>query len=65
MGPILVIAFLILSTLSSASSSQAVYDLVILNGRVIDPESRSDAVRNLGISNGTIKTAPTRFAGAR
>src|SRR5215467_9986679 len=56
MGPILVIAFLILSTLSSASSSQAVYDLVILNGRVIDPESRSDAVRNLGISNGTIKT---------
>lgn len=37
-------------------SSQAVYDLVILNGRVIDPESRSDAVRNLGISNGTIKT---------
>jgi N-acyl-D-aspartate/D-glutamate deacylase len=29
---------------------------VILNGRVIDPESRSDSVRNLGISNGTIKT---------
>jgi N-acyl-D-aspartate/D-glutamate deacylase len=47
---------LILGTLSSASSSQAVYDLVILNGRVIDPESRTDAVRNLGISNGTIKT---------
>jgi len=37
-------------------SSQAVYDLVILNGRVIDPESRSDSVRNLGISNGVIKT---------
>jgi len=47
---------LILGTLSSASSSQVVYDLVILNGRVIDPESRTDAVRNLGISNGTIKT---------
>jgi len=47
---------LILGTLSSASSSQAVYDLVILNGRVIDPESRTDAVRNLGISNGAIKT---------
>jgi len=29
---------------------------VILNGRVIDPESRTDAVRNLGISNGAIKT---------
>ena len=32
------------------------YDLVILNGRVIDPESRTDSVRNLGISNGKIKT---------
>ena len=37
-------------------SSQTVYDVVILNGRVIDPESRTDAVRNLGISNGTITT---------
>lgn len=52
----MVIALLILGALSSASSSQAVYDLVILNGRVIDPESRTDAVRNLGISNGSIKT---------
>lgn len=40
-------------------SSQAVYDLVILNGRVIDPESKTDAVRNLGISNGTVKTIST------
>jgi N-acyl-D-aspartate/D-glutamate deacylase len=40
----------------ASPSTQAVYDLVILNGRVIDPESRSDAVRNLGISNGAIKT---------
>ena len=38
------------------SSPQAAYDLVILNGRVIDPESKTDAVRNLGISHGTIKT---------
>jgi N-acyl-D-aspartate/D-glutamate deacylase len=29
---------------------------VILNGRVIDPESKTDAVRNLGISNGSIKS---------
>lgn len=50
------IALLILSALCSASSSRPVYDLVILNGRVIDPESRTDAVRNLGISNGTIET---------
>jgi N-acyl-D-aspartate/D-glutamate deacylase len=33
---------------------------VILNGRVIDPESRSDSIRNLGISNGTIKAITTR-----
>jgi N-acyl-D-aspartate/D-glutamate deacylase len=36
-------------------SSQAAYDLVILNGRVIDPESKTDAIRNLGISNGVIR----------
>ena len=41
------------------SSSQAPYDVVILNGRVIDPETRSDAVRNLGISNGVIKAIST------
>ena len=41
--------------MSAFSSPQASYDLVILNGKVIDPESRTEAVRNLGISNGTIK----------
>src|SRR4029079_1397106 len=46
---------LILLALVFPSGSQPTYDLVILNGRVIDPESRSDAIRNLGISNGTIK----------
>jgi len=30
------------------------YDLVILNGRVMDPESGLDAVRNVGIKDGTI-----------
>ncbi|MGH9966516.1 MAG: amidohydrolase family protein [Pyrinomonadaceae bacterium] len=39
----------------TASSGKEVYDLVILNGRVIDPESQLDALRNLGISGGTIK----------
>ena len=39
--------------------AQRSYDLVILNGRVIDPESKSDSVRNLGISNGTIKIIAT------
>src|ERR1044072_4020559 len=52
---------LIISALlmSAFSTPQASYDLVILNGRVIDPESRTDAARNLGISNGTIKEIST------
>ena len=53
LGLILIIAFALL--MPPVSSSQAAFDLVILNGRVIDPESRSDAIRNLGISNGAIK----------
>ena len=32
----------------------APYDLVVLNGRVIDPESNTDAVRHIGISKGSI-----------
>jgi N-acyl-D-aspartate/D-glutamate deacylase len=42
--------------MSVVRSSVEVYDLVILNGRVIDPESKTDSVRNVGISNGRIKT---------
>src|SRR5215471_9590906 len=34
---------------------QDTYDVVILNGRVIDPESKLDGIRNIGISNGVIK----------
>ena len=30
------------------------YDLVLLNGRVIDPETRLDAIRNIGINNNRI-----------
>ena len=62
-GPILLIGLLISASLSSGS--QAPFDLVILNGRVIDPESRSDAVRNLGISNGVIKAVSTRNLSGR
>ncbi|MBL0381381.1 MAG: amidohydrolase family protein [Desulfofustis sp. PB-SRB1] len=32
------------------------YDLVILNGRVMDPETNLDSVRNVGIKNGRITT---------
>src|ERR1039458_1975403 len=42
--------FLLLTPLSAQQ-----YDLVIRNGRVIDPESGLDAVRHLGISAGKIQ----------
>ena len=32
------------------------YDVVLTGGRVIDPESGLDAVRNIGISGGTVQT---------
>jgi len=55
---ILFVAILLLSSalfIAPVSSSSVSYDVVILNGRMIDPESRTDAIRNLGISNGAIK----------
>ena len=36
------------------ASAQAGYDMVIQNGRVMDPETGTDAVRNVGIRNGRI-----------
>src|ERR1044072_2300248 len=63
MKPILYLTLLFLVIIASIpfanSKAENSYDLVILNGRVIDPESRTDAVRNLGISNGTIKEIST------
>ena len=58
---IIVCALLANFTLPSSfvSSAEVVYEVVILNGRVIDPESRLDAVRNLGISRGTIRAINT------
>src|SRR5580658_7299224 len=36
------------------------YDVVILQGRVIDPETKRDAVRNVGIRNGRIAAVTER-----
>ncbi|HEV2835765.1 MAG TPA: amidohydrolase family protein, partial [Pyrinomonadaceae bacterium] len=47
---------LVVLVLLCVTASAEVYDLVILNGRVIDPESKTDRVRNLGISNGKIRS---------
>ena len=35
------------------------YDIVIRNGRVKDPETKLDAIRNVGIRNGKIATVTT------
>ncbi len=44
-----------LSGCGNAGSGAATYDLVIQNGRVMDPASGLDAVRSLGISGSTIR----------
>ncbi len=49
----------LITPLLGTSAANQVYDVVILNGRVIDPESRLDAVRNVGISGGIIKAITT------
>ncbi len=41
-------------TLSAQGRSSAVYDRVILGGRVMDPASQLDAVRHIGLQNGRI-----------
>ena len=38
----------------------AQYDLVIANGRVMDPESGLDAIRNVGVTNGKIAAISAR-----
>src|SRR5262245_6131949 len=56
--PTLLIGCLAIALTTSApfsSSANASYDIVILHGRVIDPESRLDAIRNIGINGSTIK----------
>lgn len=51
---------LLLLRFSLSSYSADDFDLVLANGRVIDPESGLDAVRHLGISNGTIQEIATQ-----
>jgi len=41
-------------TLLATSASAVTYDVVISNGRVMDPETKFDGVRNVGITNGKI-----------
>jgi len=51
----LVFALLVVCGIFAAIPAQAKdYDLVILNGRVMDPETNLDAVRNVGVKDGKI-----------
>ena len=51
----LTILVFILGYLSPLSANAAGFDTVILNGRVIDPETNTDQVLNIGISQGQIR----------
>ncbi len=52
--PITCIFALLLTALASVSALAADYDIVISGGRVMNPESGLDAVRNVGIRDGRI-----------
>lgn len=47
------------AVIGSATAAPPVYELVISQGRVMDPESGLDAVRNIGIAGGKIVTIST------
>ena len=47
------------SALSAQSTANAVYDRAILGGHVMDPASRLDAVRNIGLTGGRIAVITT------
>ena len=47
-------AFVLLALMPGVPTSAAEYDLVIKNGRMIDPETKLDAVRNVGIKDGSV-----------
>ena len=53
------------SCIKNDSSGKKDFDIVILNGRVIDPESDLDAIRNIGISNGSVRLITTREINGR
>ena len=53
-------AFMVsLAIASSAAAAEQTYDVAIVNGRVMDPESGLDAVRNVGLRAGKIETIST------
>src|SRR5690349_20447258 len=49
-----IVSLLLSIAVAAPARAQATYDLVVANGRVIDPESGLDAVRHVGITGGRI-----------
>ena len=52
---ILSVIALALASCTQPETSDGGYDVVVLGGRVMDPESGHDAVRNVGIRDGRIE----------
>src|SRR4051812_13961092 len=52
--PAILVGSIAVIACAAVRQDAAPYDVVIVNGRVIDPESGLDAVRNIGISGGKI-----------
>ena len=52
-------------TISAQTTTNAVYDRVILGGRVMDPASGLDATRNVGLRDGRIAAITTRAVRGR
>ncbi len=48
------------ATLSAQNTANTIYDRVILGGHVMDPESKLDAVRNIGLLDGRIAVVTTQ-----
>src|ERR1700676_4893009 len=60
------LTFLLLLALSTTVVSAQQYDLVLEGGRVMDPETGVDAVRNVGIRDGKIaRISPEALSGRR
>jgi N-acyl-D-amino-acid deacylase len=51
-----ILGVVVLLGLTACSAGVQDYDIVILNGRVMDPETDFDGIRNVGIKDGRIVT---------
>ena len=56
---IIIVAMVFLLCHKLEAQSKKVFDIVLMGGRVIDPETKLDAIRNIGISKGRIASIST------